>query len=76
MTYDRSSDDAQIVTGINALMRLAEKTSRTFSEREMWAFRAGLHASHAEEALLAGQPIRVRAHVKGFLKFARKLRGE
>ena len=70
------SDDAQILARLNALMSLARKTSSSFSKREMWAFRAGLHASHAEEALLIGEPLRARAHAKGFLKFARKLRGE
>lgn len=70
------SDDKKVLVGLDALTRLASRTMRSLSKRELWAFRAGLHASHAEEALLTGEPLRARAHVKGLLKFAQKLRGK
>ena len=69
-------DEQEVLEGLDALQRLMKATAKKLSVRELMAFRAGLHASHAEEALLVGEPLRARAHVKGLLKYARKLRGE
>lgn len=55
--------------------RLLKDAQRNMSPREVVAFKAGLRAAHAEEALMAGDTLRAEAHLTSLLRFLRILRG-
>lgn len=51
----------------------AKDLASKLNTRETWAMQAGLHASHAEEALTIGDVPRAMAHFKSLLMYAELL---
>lgn len=56
------------------LVAASKKLRRSLSPREAAAFKAGLHAAHAEEALTIGDEPRSLAHFDKLLRLAKVLR--
>lgn len=55
------------------LARLAELAKSRLAPRELLAFRAGLRAAHAEEALIQGDRLRAVAHFRGLALIAKAM---
>jgi len=63
------------VEAFSYLAKLAEYAKSRLTPREILAFKAGLRAAHAEEALIQGDKLRAIAHFRGLAKIAKILNG-
>ena len=74
-----TSPDAEkkrFVKCLRLLMAAMKRTQTNMSPREILAFQAGLHASHAEEAMMSGETARAEAHFGSLLEKMMRLRDE